>query len=231
MKTQKTTIGSMKGIIPLLVMVWVLACTTYSCKNALESPDKEAGALGSASSQTVPVPLDTRVSDSLDLIRYSKEIAGIYKSNQAYSQMDARTDEEKIADPMPDISFQTITIKQGGYVPRVTQNFSGDPGPAEGCDGSLFVDAEAEIVKIEKTQEGVYILHLDKVGCHYYNGGEYACEGFVLDYEEGRPTSNGRFTLKLNRKDASRIRMETTARKTPCKGAWELSEYTFRLSR
>jgi hypothetical protein len=155
------------------------------------------------------------------------EISGIYLSNENYVQDDLRGDEEQSRDPLPNIPFQKITIKKQNNKMTIQQAYQSDPGMAEGCDGSYYLKASAEIIGIKKLDDSIYILTIQKKQCNYHNGGEFACDGEIINIEEYIPKQNSDFSLTIDMKNNKRITMLSTAYKTKCIGAWDLKDYTF----
>ncbi len=141
------------------------------------------------------------------------EILGEYISREEYYVEHAESN-------VPQGPIMTITISKEKNKIILTQIYQGDEG--YGCSGP-HTEASAELLGIEKVDDGIYEMKIQKLKCHYTEA--MGCDD--IDISETTPKNNSDFIMRLDLTNKSKIKFSSDSKKTKCSHAWDFRKLTF----
>jgi hypothetical protein len=155
--------------------------------------------------------------DSLNKINAINEILGQYFSKE-YNLRQTGGEEWMIDSESSPIMNLTISKIQD----KIIFKHSYQGAEPHGCSGP-HTDASAEMLGIEKVEDGIYKMNIKKLKCHFTEGA--GCQG--IDISENTPKNNSEFSITINLKNKNKRTFSSMVTKTKCSHAWDFNGLTF----
>ena len=224
------TQNKMKKLIIISGLIIVASFILSGCggnnQELKEKPTKDSLEAVNVAAKILQVKLDSLAKqitiDSLNKINAINKIIGDYTSNEGSYMFDSRGPEydengnEIIETPKEELKWEHLTIKKKGPKIIITQNYS---KPVE-CNGTYDILANAEVLDIKETENGIFNLSLKKISCNI------ECECADIHVSESNYKLNSEFGLIINMKNKNKIKIKSKISETDCR-SWDFSELTF----
>lgn len=221
----------------IIVASFILSGCGGNNQELKEKPTKDSLEAVKVAAKILPVKLDTMAKqvtiDSLNKINAINKIIGDYTSNEGSYILDSRGPEydengnEIIEAPQEEIKWEHLTIKKKGPKIIITQNYS-KPSVSEICNSAYNIFANAEVLDVKETKNGIFNLSLKKIDCKNNCGCPFFGEdgNTELNVSESNYKLKGEFDLIINMKNKNKIEIKSKISETDCR-SWDFNGLTF----